>query len=416
MKYNFKMKSKITYVFLLISCHFFIACNSKSKKENDVSKNETVLENSSEKVNSLNTLREIWQKLPMKQFPVLEKTNFDTIKIENELSEKEILLLKLNEIYSEFKKEGYNYKFQAAYKLEFSQNFYSIVVHVLKGDNEIETVLINYNLEEKLTDFKVIAYDEIAESMVKTTSRIENNFVTITHEVYLEETKVEISKFHVNTSGEFNLIKGVFTSTIRPYEAILLNKTYTDTIEFFNYNDDGDYKLLIGKKKNKEIVLIYNNDWESAEKYNFNTGDIIKITWKMDSIWLAGDNETLDFKETVLEAKAIKLNVTQKYIVALKNFLIREWKLIQKSNAHIKNINFENNILTIESNEGFDLSSYDFNDVKIIKSDKTKKINITIHNVGGGDGGNVVVSETYILTSLDNVNFNIKRGITKLIQ
>ena len=84
-------------------------------------------------------------------------------------------VLKLNEIYPNYNKLKYIYTFQAAYKIEFSKNFYSIVVHVLKGDHELETILINYNDFEDIIDYKTIAYDEIAESISQTTATIEKN-------------------------------------------------------------------------------------------------------------------------------------------------------------------------------------------------------------------------------------------------
>ena len=121
------MKNK-TLSLIIISILIFLACNSNAKKEDVVSKNETVVENSLEKAESLNTLGEIWQNLPVKQFPVHENTNFDNIKIQNELSEKEILLLKLNEIYPNYDKLKYIYTFQAAYKIEFSKFSYIVLL------------------------------------------------------------------------------------------------------------------------------------------------------------------------------------------------------------------------------------------------------------------------------------------------
>jgi len=46
-------------------------------------------------------------------------------------------------------------------------------------------------------------------------------------------------------------------------------------------------------------------DWHDNEKYNFKYGDLIKVKWKMDSLWIAGDGETLDFSERVIDAEKI---------------------------------------------------------------------------------------------------------------
>lgn len=292
------MKNQYIIVVSILLC---FACNSKVEN-----KEQRMLEEVHTKIDAPITIIDIWKNLPLKQLPIKEATNFDTIKTDNQLNEEEILTLKLNKIYPDYNNHKDAYKFQAAYTIEFSKRFYSIVVHVFKGEHELETVLINYNDDEDVIDYKTIAYDEIAESISQKTSTLEKNFVTLIDKTDLEETVIEISKFHINASGEFKIVKDVFTSTIRPNEAILLNKIYVDTIQFSSYNDDGDYRLLFGRKDYQEVILMHNFDWEQEKKYNFSENETIRITWKMDSIWIAGDGETLDFNETIIDAKRLK--------------------------------------------------------------------------------------------------------------
>ena len=64
-------------------------------------------------------------------------------------------------------------KFFLSYKLEFSDTFYTIIINVFKGEHELETILINYSLDEKMIDYKIIAYDEIAESQSRKFSKID---------------------------------------------------------------------------------------------------------------------------------------------------------------------------------------------------------------------------------------------------
>jgi hypothetical protein len=298
------MNNKI--IILTIFILLFSACNSKVEKIKESTKNEILPENTEGKVDAPITVIDIWKKLPLRKLPIEESTNFNNIANDRFLTEEEIVVLKLDRIFTDYSQYKDAYSIRAAYKLEFSKRFYSIVINAFKGEHELETILINYNDYEDIIDYKTIAYDEIAESISQTTATIEKNFVTIIDETDLEETVIEISKFHINTSGEFNKVKDVFTSTIRPTEGILLNKTYIDTIQFSSYNDDGDYKFLFGKKDSQEVILTYKYNWEVDKKYNFSENEFIQITWKMDSIWHAGDSETLDFKETVIQAKAIK--------------------------------------------------------------------------------------------------------------
>ena len=310
------MKSKLLIVFL-ISSLVFVACNSKVINENlnsQKEEDEELTENLTKKIISPNKLSEIWQSLPLKQLPIIDATSFDNINDNKVYNAEQLKSLQIEAIYPNFYEENTHFKVSPSYKINLSKEFYTIVINVFKGEHELETVLINYDSSnENLIDFKIIAYDEIAESISKKKSKIEKESITISDEFYLEETKIEISKFHINRNGELNPIKTEFTSDIRPKKDILLNKVYVDTIQFLSYNDDYDYKLLLGKKKGKSVSLVYNWEWETNKKLNFKHDDYIKITWKMDSIFVAGDGETLDFKERAINAEKINLLEKSKY-------------------------------------------------------------------------------------------------------
>ncbi len=303
------MKSKLLIVFL-ISSLVFVACNSNVKNKNINSQKvdiEKQTENLTEKIISPNKLSEIWQSLPLKQLQIIDTTSFDNINDNKVFNAEQLKSLQIEAIYPNFFEENTHFKVSPSYKINLSKEFYTIVINVFKGEHELETVLINYDSSnENLIDFKIIAYDEIAESISKKKSKIEKESITISDEFYLEETKIEVSKFHINRNGELNPIKTEFTSVIRPKKDILLNKVYVDTIQFSSYNDDYDYKLLLGKKKGKSVSLVYNWEWETNKKLNFKHDDYIKVTWKMDSIFVAGDGETLDFKERAINAEKIK--------------------------------------------------------------------------------------------------------------
>lgn len=298
------MKNKILVTFLITNL-IFIACNSKVKNQNSNPETEEMIENRSEKIDSLGVFDQVWQRLPYRNAPLIDSTNFDNIKKVKEFNTEEIIILQLSEIYPNSKKEKTGYKFQPAYKLKKSDNFYTLVLNVFKGDHELESVLINYDLEKKLIAYKIIAYDEIAEGWSRKFSKIEKSSITIIDEFYSDTKQVDTTKFHINRFGYLNPINTKFTSDIRPNKPILLNKIYTDTIQFSAYNDEGDYYLMFGKKNKKDISLVYNWEWNDTNKYNFKKGDVIKITWKMDSIFIAGDGETLDFSESALDAEKI---------------------------------------------------------------------------------------------------------------
>lgn len=318
-----KIKSMKTHSFILMLfiSLVFMACNSNPKKTNEQAKTqetevEEALELVQSNIDSPVQFSKIWQNLPLKKVPVFENTSFENIKKVKAYNSEEIKTLQLAEIYPNIGKEGHTYKFQPAYKLALSDEFYTIVLNVFMGDHELETILIIYDLENKLSQYYnqedklttnslVIAYDEIAEGWSKKHSKIDNNIITVIDKFYGEKIQVDTSKFHMNRNGDINPIKTKFSSDIRPGEAIAVYKTYTDTIEFSTYNDDYDYRMIEGKKNGKDVSLIYNWDWNTNEKYNFKYGDLLKVEWKMDSIFLAGDGETLDFREWAIKAELV---------------------------------------------------------------------------------------------------------------
>ncbi len=200
-----------------------------------------------------------------------------------------------------------------------------------------------------------------------------------------------------------------------PSQSVLSNEIFTDTIEFLSYDDNYDYLMLLGKKNKKPVSFIYGWDWSTNDKYNFKSGDVIVVKWKMDSIFIAGDGERLDFAERAIDAEKIGSNDYDKYTLALKEYLMREWTLNKKKNDEIGKINFKDNVLTIEGTAGFTLSTYNFNDAIISKDEKSGKVQIIIYNEGGGAGGNVVVLETYVLTATNASNFHVEKEKTELL-
>lgn len=116
--------------------------------------------------------------------------------------------------------------------------------------------------------------------------------------------EIEIVEKNIDTIETYQTpIK--FKSRLRPKEPLLLNKIYTDTITFEDYNDDYDYRYLNGIKNGGHISLVYNWDWTENEDYNFRQGDLIAVQWKMDSLVTAGDEEVVAIVERAVDAKKI---------------------------------------------------------------------------------------------------------------
>jgi len=313
------MKNKINISILVLSI-FLIACNSKVKNENKQPQDkmaEELIEIIQSKIDSPAQFIEIWKSLPIRSAPVIDTTNFDNIKEVKEFNSEEIKILQLSEIYPDMNREGFNYKFLPAYKLDLSDEYYTIVLNAFKGEHELESILIIYDSDHKLSQYYnqegkltnnslVIAYDEMAEGQSRKHGKIENSIITIINEFYGNTTQIDTTKFHINRDGYINQIQTKFSSDLRPGKAIQLNQIYTDTITFSSYNNDGDYWMLLGNKNEKNLRLIYNWDWQDNKQYRFNHGESIIIKWKMDGFYEAGDGETLYYSERAMDAERIQ--------------------------------------------------------------------------------------------------------------
>lgn len=144
--------------------------------------------------------KSILENVKTKTLPLTDTTNFDTFKDDKFLSKQEVEALQLENIYPDFYKEGHNYKVVASYKIEDFKNFHALVVTVLKGEHEMETILINYDLNGKILDQRVIAYDEIAEGYGKIESKITHDFILkINTFKYENDTRQVLWTFRIDT-------------------------------------------------------------------------------------------------------------------------------------------------------------------------------------------------------------------------
>ncbi|WP_298545020.1 hypothetical protein [uncultured Aquimarina sp.] len=148
----------------------------------------------------------IINKIRIKSLPLKETTNFDDFIEEGDYKKVDEKGLKLEEVYPDFYKEGYNYRGIGSYRLAFSQKFHTAVVIVLKGDNEMESVLVNYNLNGDIIDSKVIAYDEIAEGQSRIESKIEEDKLTINNILWIDEKQETTEMFEILDNGKIKLI------------------------------------------------------------------------------------------------------------------------------------------------------------------------------------------------------------------
>ena len=109
-------------------------------------------------------------------------------------------------VFPDFNKEGYPYRAIANYRIALSDQFYTVVVTVLQGDNEMVTTLINYDLDGNIIAHELLAYDEIAEGQSKTESTIEKDRITSKHTYWVSEDDGEVEEIEtirIEPNGTF---------------------------------------------------------------------------------------------------------------------------------------------------------------------------------------------------------------------
>lgn len=142
--------------------------------------------------------------------PLIDSTSFDSFIDEDNYMELNSTVFKLSEVYSNWYNKEYNYRAIYAYQIRLSEQFYSIVVTVLRGDNEMESILINYDLKGNLIASEMVSYDEIAEGWTRYTATIEMNQIIRTYYIWASEEDfpvMEVSFIKIAANGEFLIEK-----------------------------------------------------------------------------------------------------------------------------------------------------------------------------------------------------------------
>lgn len=93
------------------------------------------------------------------------------------------------------------------------------------------------------------------------------------------------------------LVKERFNST--PEKKPVSSKVI---LEFIDYNDDGDYRLL-NAKKGRTLYSFIN---DKNDQRDLLRGDLVEINWKWDTIYIAGDGETPELAEWLISIRKVK--------------------------------------------------------------------------------------------------------------
>jgi len=260
---------RLSYLLTIIT---FLSCvqNTKEKhqpvvKAPDVVQDRvTVAIDSVKKIDNV-SFNKIISDIKTKSTRVIDTTNFDNFKEINFYNKQEVSALKLKKLYPDFYKETYNYKATSSYKINFSSNFHSIVVTILKGDNEMESILINYDFNGKIIDSKVISYDEIAEGMSKIESTIDQDKITIDHILWIDDKQVETKVFEIKANGKIAPVSQNGEKTTEKDAETILYSEYTperlENIQINKFEAEhthqlDSYKVVSGNYKPEDGQLV----------------------------------------------------------------------------------------------------------------------------------------------------------------
>jgi hypothetical protein len=164
---------------LVISMILFYSCFNKGQSKSN--KSPISLDSSKNDVKKI-TDYQFLDKYSIKVVPHLDTTNFDNFKLRDSLSNEQIKLLQLDKIAS-----GDIINFWLNYRLSLASDYKTLVVSYMPDENELYTILINYNKDNNIIDFDTVAYDEIAESCMRTESVIKNDSIEVIKINYCSE-------------------------------------------------------------------------------------------------------------------------------------------------------------------------------------------------------------------------------------
>jgi hypothetical protein len=200
---------KIQYILIaliLISC----SQNAKEKKEpasivNAQEAVEHAVEATIEKPKQIENvyLDKIINHVKMRKAPLIDSTNFDSFIDEPYFfTKREVKTLQLEKIYQDYYTSENAYRITPSYRIDLSEAYISLVITTFKSDNEMESVLVNYQKDGQLICHQVISYDEIAEGFIQTTSKIDSqNITSTTIETWSGERNEIITKFQIDENG-----------------------------------------------------------------------------------------------------------------------------------------------------------------------------------------------------------------------
>ncbi len=258
------------------------------------------------------SFKDVFNSLETKPLPLIESTTFDDFIEAEDYEIVDAKALKIDEIYPGFTEQTANFRAIRSYKIDISKEFYSVIVTILKGEHEMESVLINYSLNGQIIDSKIISYDEIAEGLSRIESRLTKNTLTINHIFWDVIKEIEKESFTIERDGTIDKIDSKkLSATLTNYPLIL------DVLEQLKLNVlEVKTGLIVTKampqNSDETLVLIPEIVGEDHE-YNFELNSHIVLvnntTGKITHKYFEG-TPTNYWVSDALQLKELKIDIT----------------------------------------------------------------------------------------------------------
>ena len=263
------------------------------------------------------SFKDVIHSIDTRPLPRIDETSFDDFIEAEDYKIVDAKALKIDKIYPGFSEEAVDVRAISSYTIEISKEFYTVVVTILNGEHEMESVLINYDLNGGIIDSKIISYDEIAEGQSRIESKITKNTITTNHIFWDVMKEIKQETFTINKDGTIEKIDSKnLSSTLTNYPMIL------DILEQLNLNPlDVKTDLIVSKTmpqtEDETIVLIPEIVGEDHE-YNFELNSHIVLvnntTGKITHKYFES-TKTNHWVSDAVQLKELKID-TAPYVIA----------------------------------------------------------------------------------------------------
>lgn len=308
------MNLEKTYT-LFICCLLVFACKKDNKNLSITNEAPVIQEKIKDTivmdsfVFNTTDFNKIIKSIPLKNKPVIDTTSYNSTNPTKFLTKHAIETLQLTKIYPNFYKVDYNYKAKTSYKIKTQDALITIALTIHKGDNELESILINYSLDGNYIDHLVVAYDDLVEGYVRTTSKIEGDIIYKTNKTFFETEDEETWFWQINAEGTFTQLD---------FEDMLLHKLniHPENVyrDFFTLKHISETKTLvvipkIAKKEHEEYTLDAYVLLANAITGAIEASYVEKALWSADAIKISSIEATYNPYKIYENSETVGLKV-----------------------------------------------------------------------------------------------------------